>query len=139
MENYETMREKELSLFRIFKLGNGFEVWVGKNSDANDLLTLKYSKQNDLWFHIKGTSGSHTILKIPEDLKLIPKNYISLAASIAAYYSKSKNAARVSVTYTQVKNVKKFRGAKSGSVIIKNEKVIKVEPKLPEKIENTDS
>jgi predicted ribosome quality control (RQC) complex YloA/Tae2 family protein len=138
MENYETMREKELSLFRIFKLGNGFEVWVGKNSDANDLLTLKYSKQNDLWFHIKSTSGSHTILKIPENSTLILKDYIYKAASIAAYYSKSKNAARVSVTYTQVKNVRKYKGAKSGSVIIKNEKVIKVEPKLPGKTENAD-
>jgi predicted ribosome quality control (RQC) complex YloA/Tae2 family protein len=138
MENNETLKKKELSTFRIFKLVNGFEVWVGKNSDANDLLTLKYSKQNDLWFHIKSTSGSHTILKIPENLSSIPKDYVSKAASIAAYYSKSKNAARVSVIYTQVKNVRKYKGAKSGSVMIKNEKVIKVEPKLPEQTQNTD-
>jgi predicted ribosome quality control (RQC) complex YloA/Tae2 family protein len=121
-----------LKRFRIFKLPDGYEVWVGKDSKANDLLSMKYAAQNDLWFHVRGTSGSHTILKIPEDAGVIPKEYIKTAASVAAYYSKAKNAKTIPVAYTQAKNVQKYKGAESGSVIIKGEKVIKVEPGLPE-------
>ena len=124
--------DPNLKRFRIFKLGEGFEVWVGKDSSANDLLTIKYSHQNDFWFHVRGSSGSHTVLKIPDDCNTIPKEYIKAAASIAAFYSKSKNAKNVSVAYTQAKYVQKFKGAKSGSVTIKNEKIVKVAPGLPE-------
>ncbi len=127
------MEENDFNLkrFRIFKLPDGYEVWVGKDSIANDLLSMKYSAQNDLWFHVRGTSGSHTVLKIPEGAKVIPKEYIKTAASIAAYYSKAKSAKIVPVAYTQAKNVQKYKGAESGSVIIKSEKVVKVEPGLP--------
>ena len=124
--------DNNLKRFRIFKLGEGFEVWVGKDSSANDLLTIKYTSQSDLWFHVRGSSGSHTVLKIPEDSTAIPKEYIKAAASIAAFYSKSKNAKNVPVAYTQAKNVQKYKGAKSGSVIIKGEKIVKVNPGTPE-------
>jgi predicted ribosome quality control (RQC) complex YloA/Tae2 family protein len=118
--------------FRIFILHDGFEVWVGKNSSANDLLTFKFTKQNDLWFHVRGTSGSHTVLKIPEDFNgIIPKDIITAAAEICAFYSKAKNAKIVPVAYTESKNVNKYKGAKSGSVVVKGEKVVKVMPKIP--------
>ena len=122
---------KELSRFRIYKLADGFEVWVGKDSAANDLLTMKYSKQNDLWFHVRGAAGSHTVLKLPENYDTIPKEHIKSAAAIAAFYSKAKNARNVNVAYTEAKNVQKYKGAKSGSVVIKNEKVVKVNPEIP--------
>lgn len=119
--------------FRIFQLEGGFEVWVGKNSTANDLLTFKYTKQNDLWFHVRGTSGSHTVLKLPDGYDdKIPKEIIETAAGICAYYSKAKNAKIVSVAYTEAKFVQKYKGAKSGSVSIKGEKVVKVNPRIPQ-------
>ncbi|MCC6866729.1 MAG: DUF814 domain-containing protein [Ignavibacteria bacterium] len=125
--------DKNLKYFRIYPLDQGFEVWVGKNSEANDLLTFKYTKQNDLWFHVRGTSGSHTVLKFPEGFEgSIPKEMIKKAAEICAFYSKAKNAANIPVAYTQGKNVSKFKGAKSGSVVIKGEKVIKVKPGVPD-------
>lgn len=124
--------DNNLKFFRIFTINNGFEVWVGKHSEANDLLSFKYTKQNDLWFHVRGTSGSHTILKIPDDFEgAITKEYIKTAAEICAFYSKAKNAKSVSVAYTEVKNIQKYKGAKSGSVVIKSEKVIKVNPGIP--------
>ena len=123
---------KNANRFRIFLFEFGFEVWVGKDSASNDLLTFKYSKQDDLWFHVRGASGSHTVLKIPEEFEgKIPKDIIKAAAEICAYYSKAKNAKNVNVAYTEAKNVHKYRGAKSGSVVIKNEKVVKVTPKIP--------
>jgi len=125
--------DKNLLRFRIFPIKGGFEVWVGKDSTANDLLTFKYSEQNDLWFHIRGSSGSHTVLKVPEDLDgPIPKEIIKTAAEICAFYSKAKNAKIVPVAYTKAKHVQKYKGAESGSVVIKGEKVIKVNPAVPE-------
>jgi len=126
MENEIETNPKELSRFRIYKLADGFEVWVGKDSAANDLLTMKYAKQNDLWFHVRGAPGSHTVLKLPDSCDTIPKEHIKSAAAIAAFYSKAKNARNVNVAYTEAKNVQKYKGAKSGSVVIKNEKVVKV-------------
>ena len=35
------------------------------------------------------------------------------------------------VAYTEGKNVSKYKGAKSGSVVIKSEKVVKVQPQIP--------
>jgi predicted ribosome quality control (RQC) complex YloA/Tae2 family protein len=129
--------DKNLSNFRIFNLPDDCQVWVGKNREANDLLTFKYSNQYDLWFHVRGSSGSHTVLKLPQKDYVPAKDVIKQAASIAAYYSKSKNAKTVTVAYTQAKNVQKYKGAKSGSVVIKGEKVIKVAPGLPEDCETT--
>ncbi len=117
--------------FRIYRLTDGFEVWVGKDSRSNDLLTMKYTKQNDLWFHVSGSSGSHTVLKIPGNAGKTSHEIIKIAAGIAAYYSKSRNAKNVKVSYTRAKYVQKYEGAKSGSVVIKNEKTVKVEPSLP--------
>ena len=118
--------------FRIIKLNAGYEVWVGKDSASNDLLTMKYAGQNDLWFHVSGYSGSHTVLKIPEETEAVPKEIITSAASICAYYSKARNSKKVKVSYTKAKYVQKYKGAESGSVVIKNEKTLTVEPKLPD-------
>ena len=129
------MLDEELDLnlkrFRIFKLEGGYEVWVGKDSASNDLLSMKYTSQNDLWFHVRGSSGSHTVLKAPERVSDYPKEIIRIAAAIAAFYSKAKNAKNVPVAYTEAKNVQKYKGAKSGSVVIKSEKIIKVNPEIP--------
>lgn len=122
---------KYIPRFRIFKLDGGFEVWVGKDSKSNDLLTMKYTHQNDLWFHVSGTSGSHTVLRIPDSTEILPKEAIRTAASICAYFSKARNSKSVKVSYTKVKNVQKYKEAKSGSVLIKNEKTIKCQPLIP--------
>ncbi len=135
--NTGIVKDKEnpdLKLFRIFKFDENFEVWVGKNSLANDLLTTKYSSQNDLWFHIRDYPGSHTVLKKKNKKLDFPKSYISRAASIAAYYSKAKNAGNVAVAYCERKYIKKRKGMKEGTVIMQKEKVIYVRPEIPEEI-----
>jgi predicted ribosome quality control (RQC) complex YloA/Tae2 family protein len=128
----EFNKTDESSRFRKFKLDEKFEVWVGKDSASNDLLTTRYSAQNDLWFHVRGASGSHTILKISDKKNPPDKKFIQTAASIAAYYSKARNASNVPVAYCERKYVKKKKGFKEGSVVMEREKVIFVKPGLPE-------
>ncbi len=121
----------ETSKFRKFKLKGEYEVWVGKDSVSNDLLTTKYSAPNDLWFHVRGSSGSHTVLKVSNKKETVQKETIVRAASIAAYYSKARNASSVPVAYCEKKFVKKKKGFKSGSVVMEREKVIFAKPELP--------
>ncbi len=116
--------------FRTFDLGEGYMLYVGKNAANNDELTLRFAKPNDLWFHARGTSGSHVVLRMHKAEKP-PKYILKAAASVAAYYSGAKNAKYVPVSYTFKKFVHKPKGANPGSVVIKREEVIMVEPKLP--------
>ncbi|HLX12879.1 MAG TPA: NFACT RNA binding domain-containing protein, partial [Bacteroidota bacterium] len=124
--------EKELPPFRVFTVAGGAEVWVGKSSANNDLLTMKYAKPNDLWFHARGSSGSHTVLRVPDPSRPPGKEAIYATASIAAYYSKMRNGKNVPVAYCEKKYVRKPKGAAVGAVTLEREKVIFVNPKLPE-------
>ena len=129
---YMTEKEKEaLPPFRIFTVAGGFQVLAGKSSENNDMLTTKYAKPNDLWFHCRGASGSHVVLKVNSGEGEPSKTAIHQAASIAAYYSKMKKASSVPVAMTEKKFVRKLKGAPAGSVVLEREKVIFVQPKLP--------
>jgi predicted ribosome quality control (RQC) complex YloA/Tae2 family protein len=125
----------ETSRFRKFVLDNKYEVWVGKDSKANDLLTTKYSAPHDLWFHVRGASGSHTVLKVAGKKDDVNKEAIKKAAAISAYYSKARSASMVPVAYCEKKFVKKPKGAKAGAVIMMREKVINVRPGLPDDLD----
>jgi len=131
-EKVKEKKDKETSMFRKFILNDNYEVWVGKDSRSNDLLTMKYSAPNDLWFHVRGASGSHTVLKITNKKKVVDKKIIQTAASVAAYYSKARNASNVPIAYCERKHVKKKKGFKQGSVVMAREKVVFVKPILPE-------
>jgi predicted ribosome quality control (RQC) complex YloA/Tae2 family protein len=116
--------------FRMFTVSGGFEVWVGKSSRNNDLLTMKFAKPNDLWFHVRGAGGSHTVLKVTGSADPSKKAILE-AASIAAYYSKMRKAGSVPVAYCERKYVRKPRGLKEGAVTLEREKVVFVKPGLP--------
>jgi len=103
---------------------NGFDIFVGKNNLQNEYVTFKVAGKGDLWFHVKNSPGSHTILclngKQPTD------DVIYHAATLAATHSKLKTSYTVEVDYTQAKNVKKIPGAKPGMVTYTNFKTILV-------------
>lgn len=125
--------------FRVFTVEGGAEVWVGKNSANNDLLTMKHSKPNDLWFHARGASGSHTVLKCHGSHQPPGKEVIRQAAAIAAYYSKMRKASHVPVAYCERKYVRKPKGVPGGAVTLEREKVIFVNPQLPKQTHGGES
>jgi len=108
-----------------------FEVWVGKSSANNDLLTLHHAKPNDLWFHARGSSGSHVLLKVATGSGTPGKRAKEQAAAIAAYFSKMRTASTVPVAMTQRKYVRKPKGAPPGTVVLERESVLFVTPALP--------
>jgi predicted ribosome quality control (RQC) complex YloA/Tae2 family protein len=130
----EKSQEADDIPFRRFTVAGGFEVWAGKNSRTNDVLTMKYAKPNDLWFHARGAGGSHVVLRVGTGNGEVGKEAIEQAAGIAAHYSQARNAKLVPVAYTQRKYVHKPRGAAEGTVVLQREKVVMVKPQLPQQV-----
>lgn len=124
-------QQKKPLPFRVFTVSGGFEVWVGKSSEQNDVLTMKFARPSDLWFHARGAGGSHVVLKVGSGKGEPNRAAKEEAASIAAYYSKMRNAKHVPVAYCERKYIRKPKGANPGTVVLEREKVIFVEPKLP--------
>lgn len=109
----------------------GWHVLVGKTDADNDYLTFKIAGPHDYWFHVDGAPGSHTVLKLKSKNTPVDHQTLCEAASIAAWYSKQRNALKVGVSYTQRKFVRKPKRAKAGTVIIEREKTVYVAPGLP--------
>jgi predicted ribosome quality control (RQC) complex YloA/Tae2 family protein len=127
----ESEEDQERAPFRVFVVHGGFEVWAGKSSANNDELTLHHARPEDLWFHARGASGSHVILKVSSAAGEPGKRARQEAASIAAYYSKMRNARIVPVAMTRRKYVHKPKGAPPGTVVIAREEVVMATPALP--------
>jgi len=105
----------------------GFDAYVGKNARGNDIVTLKLSSKNDLWFHAKNRPSSHLVLKLPLKLKTLDDSVIIKAAEVVAQRSKANCGEKVDVDYAFVKDVKKPKGLKPGMVFYKNFKTVTVE------------
>ena len=127
----EDFQNEPSAKYRTFDLGDGYILYVGKNAQNNDELTMKFAKPNDIWMHARATGGSHCVLVIRDNQKP-PKKILMKAAEIAAYYSQARNAKYVPVAYTLKKYVRKPKGANPGTVVIGREEVIMAEPKLPQ-------
>lgn len=121
-------KNKEVSFNPIKYSVDGYTVLVGRNNKENDYLTLKYASKNDIWFHTKDFHGSHTILKISNNLPYPNDNILVEVAKIAAQHSKAKNSSNVPVDYCEVKYVKKPSGSRPGMVIYTNNKTLNVNP-----------
>ena len=104
---------------------------AGRTEADNDRLSLKLARANDWWFHVRGISGSHVVLRARDDDEP-DRATLRAAASIAAYHSKARRGGTVPVSCTRAKFVTKPRGAETGTVQIRKETVLKVRPGLPE-------
>ena len=118
--------------FRRFDIGQGYEVWVGKSAQQNDLLTFQYARKFDLWMHARGVAGSHAVLRRPGRTAHTPRPLLERAASIAAYFSKARGSNLVPVIVVERKYVRKPRGAAPGAVLVEREEVLIVPPVLPQ-------
>lgn len=123
--------EREPARVYRYVLPDGWEILAGKTDGDNDRLTFKMAHPDDWWFHVRGTAGSHVILRYRPDVKADSKIF-KRAAAVAAYHSKAREGGVVAVSCTRARYVRKPRDAKSGTVHIRKEKVYKVRPALPE-------
>lgn len=119
-------RKKSQSSPLHFLSSDGIDIYVGKNNVQNDYLTTRFAEPSDIWLHTKNIPGSHVIIKLNNEQA--SDNTIFEAASLAAFYSKSRNSSNIPVDYTERKNVKKPSGSKPGMVIYYTNRTIYVTP-----------
>jgi predicted ribosome quality control (RQC) complex YloA/Tae2 family protein len=107
---------------------DGWAIWVGKNAKNNDLLTLKYAKKFDIWLHARDVSGSHVIIRNPQQ-RTVPKHIVEKAAELAAHFSKRATESLCPVIVTSKKYVRKTKDLLPGQVIVdREEEVVLVKP-----------
>jgi predicted ribosome quality control (RQC) complex YloA/Tae2 family protein len=112
---------------RTYTLSGGWQVLVGQSDADNDALSFQVARPDDWWFHVRGMPGSHVILQGPPGADP-DRETLHRAAAIAVYHSKAREAGMMAVSGTRVRDVRKPRGAKAGTVQIRHEKVFKVRP-----------
>lgn len=101
-------------------LGNETRIYIGKNNKQNDFIVSKLASDDDLWFHVKGFSGSHVLLKTQK----VTDELIKQCAEFAKKYSSASNSIKAGVIYTKRKYLRKPPKANLGYVTYKNEKEI---------------
>ena len=110
----------------------GWQLYWGKNSRTNDYVSRHMTGPNDLWFHAKGMAGTHLVLKCGENVGDVTQDDILFAASIAAGYSKGKDAGKVEVIVARGRDVKKPKGARPGLVTVDSYRSVMVIPLRPD-------
>ncbi|MEW6653052.1 MAG: NFACT RNA binding domain-containing protein [Bacteroidota bacterium] len=131
-QRQNSVEEKKDKLpFRHFLIDGKYHFYIGKDGRNNDMLTTKFAKQNDFWFHARSVAGSHGVLRVENTKETIPKRILEKAASITAFYSKSKTSKMAPVTYTLKKYVTKNSRHEVGQVSVLKENVLLVRPEIP--------
>lgn len=107
-----------------YRSSAGIELYVGKNNKQNEYLTTRMARQDDTWLHTKDIPGSHVLIRStnPDETSILE------AATLAAYFSKSRMSANVPVDYTLIRHVKKPNGAKPGYVTYDKQTTVYVTP-----------
>lgn len=109
------------------RIGKQFELCVGTSAAANEYVTFQLAQPEDLWFHVRDLPGAHVVLRRLQRDALVTDELILQAAKEAASHSKAQSGAKITVSYTEKKNVKKIPGAPTGMVTMTKEKSLMVE------------
>ena len=116
-------REEPLPPYRTFRSLSGASVLVGRGAEANDALTLRVARGNDLWLHARGRTGAHVVIRLgkgegPDQDTLLD------AAHLAVHFSDARGEPQAEVDYTRAKHVRKPKGAAAGAVTYSQERVL---------------
>jgi len=110
---------------RRYLTSDGLEVWVGRSDEGNDYLTTRLARGSDLFFHVEGHPGSHTILCV-NGRKDPPQESLLEAGELAVQFSKLKDAYKATLHITPIKHVHKPKGAKPGLVYVNKGKTLQL-------------
>lgn len=111
---------------RRFVSAEGYPIWVGRNNEQNDRLTMRLANGNDLWLHVGGgRPGSHVVIRLPKNKTASLESLLD-AATLAVHFSKARGEPRIDVVYTPKKHVRKPKGLPAGAVVPAHTKTITV-------------
>ena len=119
--------------YRRFTSAEGYPIFVGRNNNQNDELTMRFANGNDLWLHVGGgRPGSHVVVRLPRN-KTASLETLLDAGTLAVHFSKARGEPRIDVIYTLRKHVRKPKGLPAGAVVPAHTKTVTVvteEPRL---------
>jgi predicted ribosome quality control (RQC) complex YloA/Tae2 family protein len=105
---------------------DGLAVLVGRNSRQNETVTFERGKRGDRWLHARDVPGAHVLIKSAG--RPVPERTLREAAALAAWFSAARDQAAVDVAVTDVRHVRRRRGAGPGMVTFRNEETLTVRP-----------
>lgn len=102
--------------YRTFGIEDGSVILVGRGARDNDALTFRTAAPDDLFFHARGHTGAHVILRVltghpPSDAARVG------AATLAAHFSASRGDTAVDVSVATRRDLR--RGKAAGSVVMR--------------------
>ena len=100
----------------------GLKLQVGRNMRQNDLISFKFSKKGDLWFHAQESPGSHVVLK--SSSQAASEQDLQIAADLAALFSKAKRNIKVPINLVKIKDLQKIKKGGLGCVSFKNVEIV---------------
>lgn len=101
--------------YRTYYSGAGLSIRVGKGAKSNDLLTFRYSKGLDWWFHARDYPGSHVVLSVNKGQEP-DRESIKDALLLALVHSKARDEKEAEIVVAQCKHVHKAGGGVPGKV-----------------------
>ena len=104
------------------KTPEGLSIQIGRNMRQNDLISFKFSKKGDLWFHAQESPGSHVVLK--SSSQVASEQDLQIAADLAALFSKAKRNIKVPINLVKIKDLQKIKNGGPGCVSFKNGEII---------------
>jgi len=114
---------------------SAFRILVGRTASENDELLRTKVRGNDWWFHARDWPGAYVFVKAQAG-KSLPLETMLDAANLAVHFSRGKSSGQGDVYYTQVKYLRRAKGAKKGTVLPTQEKNlhIRLEPARIERL-----
>jgi predicted ribosome quality control (RQC) complex YloA/Tae2 family protein len=116
------------SVARRFVSPDGLVVLVGRTAEDNDVLSLKLGAPRDFWLHVASESGSHVVVRNPDNLKRLPRETQRFAAALAAGHSRARHGGRVAVHLARCADVSKPRGFAAGKVLLARYETVQASP-----------
>ncbi len=115
----ETVRKKgDAVKTPSFKSGDCI-IYYGRSARENEYVSLKIASRNDSWLHVRNMTGTHVVIRCPNDSEP-DDDTVEAAAQLAVYMSKARGGSKVPVDITKAKYVKKPKGTPPGFVLYDN-------------------
>lgn len=112
---------------RGFVSRDGLAIWVGRTKEENLDLTFKHARGNDLWMHVRGRPGAHTVIPIAHG-KSAPLETLLDAAALTLFYSGGEKWGKTEVDYTFKKHVKRIRDSSEASYTHNKTLIVEADP-----------
>jgi predicted ribosome quality control (RQC) complex YloA/Tae2 family protein len=100
------------------KCDQELKILIGENAKDNWKI-IDLSSQFDIWFHVENHPSCHVILQLPDKNTEYNKQSLIHCANLCKQNSKFKDLKKVTIIYTEIKNITK--GKDPGSVILKKQ------------------